>query len=122
MPIRGRSGTSEHTSNPQVEELTLEAAIAKALRNNPAIVGRRLDQELNEMSYQSAWETMFLPTIAGAQTTSYYTVGQLNRSPVTMQSPPDSNVGRGSMQRYPPEHKRLWLLDNTHSLTLERPR
>ena len=91
----------------EVEELTLEAAIAKGLRSNPAIVGRRLDQEINEMSYQTAWEKMFLPSLSfNAVTTSYYSVGQLGHSPATM---PNKEAGRGNMQHGAPTGTQTYL-------------
>ena len=65
-----------------MEELTMASAIAKANRNNPALYGRRLQQELYEINYEDAWSRMYLPSINLTSTLySPYTIAQMPGSP-----------------------------------------
>jgi outer membrane protein TolC len=65
-----------------MEELTMASAIAKANRNNPALYGRRLQQELYEINYEDAWARMYMPSINLTSTLySPYTIAQMPGSP-----------------------------------------
>jgi outer membrane protein TolC len=75
-----------------MEELTMASAIAKANRNNPALYGRRLQQELYEINYEDAWSRMYLPSINLTSTLySPYTIAQMPGSP-------DAGVGGAARQ------------------------
>ncbi|MBI3556313.1 MAG: TolC family protein [Deltaproteobacteria bacterium] len=67
------------TSPPaKVETLTMAFAIAKAIRNNPTLCSRRLQQELNEISYDDAWRRMWLPAVTvGLTSGAAYTLAQV---------------------------------------------
>jgi outer membrane protein TolC len=51
-------------STPEIEELNMATAIAKAMKNNPTLYTRRLNQELFEISYANAWAQMWVPSIS----------------------------------------------------------
>ncbi|MBI2606173.1 MAG: TolC family protein [Deltaproteobacteria bacterium] len=96
LPLRA---ANEAPSADLAEEITVESAIAKAMRNNPTIVGRRLQQELNEIAYDNAWENMYLPKITLSSTVrSAYTVDQVPGSAARGSSPDigKSNLNHGT--------------------------
>src|SRR4051812_42324352 len=45
------------------EELSLNSALSRARFNHPDLKARRLQQELNEISYERSWWGLFLPQI-----------------------------------------------------------
>ena len=65
----------------KVERLTLDKALARAMQNNPTMASARFTVELADISYQNAWETMFLPRFTmGVVAAAPYTIAQLPRS------------------------------------------
>lgn len=63
-------GVSESTGNilkdtdlTRGEELSLQAAIERALNKSPSIVLLKNNLRTSEINYQNAWDTMFLPAI-----------------------------------------------------------
>ncbi|MEO7163266.1 MAG: TolC family protein [Bdellovibrionia bacterium] len=64
---------------PAVETLSYQGAISKALLNNISIKNLRYGLRSSEISYQNAWDTMFMPSISlSANLTSNFTVGQIS--------------------------------------------
>jgi outer membrane protein TolC len=65
----------------RVETLTLDRALSRAMMNNPFMASARFTLELADISYQNAWETMFLPRFTmGTAASAPYTIAQLPRS------------------------------------------
>lgn len=53
---------STSTLKKEKEHLTLDKAISRVLAVNRDMLGARMDLRTAEMAYDTAWETMFLPT------------------------------------------------------------
>lgn len=61
------------------EPLTLQLAIAKAMEKNPQILAHQLTVKSAEVTYDDAWDTMFMPQVTFAlSSSSSKTVGNLH--------------------------------------------